>query len=77
VAAVSASSAQAFPVASNTAPSHEIIEARELCGLGRHRGPWGGCLPNRYVYRPYAYAAPYAGCWWRPSPWGPTRVCNW
>ncbi len=33
-AAVSASSAHAFPVASNTAPSHEIIEVRQLCGLG-------------------------------------------
>jgi hypothetical protein len=79
VAALTASSAQAFPVESNATSSNEIIEVRQLCGLGWHRGPWGGCRPNgyRYAYRPYAYAAPYAGCWWRPSPWGPARVCNW
>jgi hypothetical protein len=49
------------------------------CGIGFHRGPYGGCRPNggayAYGYRPYAYGYhPYAygrRCWWR----GGVRVC--
>ena len=56
------------------------------CGIGFHRGPWGGCRPNggyygyspyrpyAYGYRPsYAYGYGFYGrrCWWR----GGVRVC--
>ncbi|MBP2149647.1 hypothetical protein V5F63_07045 [Xanthobacter autotrophicus DSM 597] len=41
------------------------------CGIGWHRGPWGGCRPN--YWRPY-WGPRY--CWWRPGPWGPVRVCR-
>jgi hypothetical protein len=73
--------AQAAPIEPTRPPVSDVIQVRGLCGLGRHRDVWGGCLPNGvgYYYRPYyrpyyAYAAPY--CWWRPGPVGPVRVCN-
>jgi hypothetical protein len=37
------------------------------CGIGFHRGPWGGCRPN---------VSPYWPCYWVQTPWGPRRVCH-
>ena len=61
------------------------------CGIGWHRGPWGGCRGNGAVYvappvyvapRPVVVApgpvvvAPVRHCWWRAGPYGSVRVCN-
>lgn len=62
------------------------------CGVGFHRGPWGGCRVNGAVYvapravvvepRPVVVApapvvvAPVPRCWWRAGPYGAVRVCN-
>jgi hypothetical protein len=37
------------------AAAPEVTQVRGFCGLGRHRGPYGGCVPNGV---PYGYAAP-------------------
>ncbi len=74
--------AQAFPALTPSGPA-AVIQVRNLCGLGWHRGPYGLCHPNGvypYVYGPYgAYAQPYyAGrCWWTETAYGPRRVCTW
>jgi hypothetical protein len=49
--------AQAFPYSPATAQAvtQEVIKVRGFCGLGRHRGPYGGCVLNGV---PYGYAAP-------------------
>lgn len=39
------------------------------CGPGWHRGPWGGCRRN--------WGPVGRRCWFRPTPWGPRRVCRW
>lgn len=83
VSVAGASAAQAFPASSSLAASQgEVIQVRNGCGAGWHRGPWGVCHPNGapYVYRPYAAYAPppYPGrCWWVETAWGPRRVCAW
>jgi hypothetical protein len=33
----------------------QVMPVRGLCGLGRHRGPYGGCVLNGV---PYGYVAP-------------------
>jgi hypothetical protein len=56
VASIFSFNAQAFSALSAprvTAP--DIIEVRGFCGLGFHRGPYGGCVPNGV---PYGYVAP-------------------
>jgi hypothetical protein len=47
--------AQAFPVGPAQAPSSEIMQVRDFCGLGFHRGPYGYCVRNGV---PYGYVAP-------------------
>jgi hypothetical protein len=49
--------AQAFPGSSAPATlgAPEVTLVRGLCGLGRHRGPYGGCVLNGV---PYGYVAP-------------------
>jgi len=49
--------AQAFPYspATTQVAAREVVQVRGFCGLGRHRGPYGGCVPNGV---PYGYAAP-------------------
>ncbi|RTL53557.1 MAG: hypothetical protein EKK40_03070 [Bradyrhizobiaceae bacterium] len=86
---ITATAARAAPiqpsVPSVSSEASDIVQVRGFCGLGRHRGPWGGCLPNGvgYAYRPYAYgpyyayAGPYGRCWWRAGAYGPVRVCAW
>ena len=58
--------ARAFPISHLAKQMSDVTQVRQGCGLGRHRGPWGGCRWNRG-----------GGCWWRPTPWGPRRVCRW
>jgi len=63
--------AQAFPIAPSNLSDQtsQVLQVRGGCGLGRHRGPWGGC---RWNGNPG-----WGRCWWRPTPWGPRRVCSW
>jgi hypothetical protein len=77
-AVMAAPAAQAFTLPAPPAAQDNLVRVAGGCGLGWHRGPWGGCRPN-YYYRPYAYLAPaYApGCWWRATPYGAQRVCAW
>jgi hypothetical protein len=70
--------AMPFPPLADQTPSAITLTAGG-CGLGFHRGPYGGCRPNGggyYAngYRPYAVPYGYYGrrCWWR----GGVRVCN-
>jgi hypothetical protein len=77
-----ASGAQAFPASSTLQrPDGEVIQVRNLCGLGWHRGPYGVCRRNGVpYYGPYAYAPPppYPGrCWWIETAYGPRRMCSW
>ncbi|MEP9368472.1 hypothetical protein [Xanthobacter sp. VNH20] len=65
--AFAAVDAEAFPVQlPPAAATANVIQVAQGCGVGWHRGPYGGCRPN----------APRR-CWWRATPWGPRRVCNW
>jgi hypothetical protein len=43
---LSASAVQAMPLASGQAPTSMIVKVAGGCGLGFHRGPYGGCRPN-------------------------------
>ena len=81
LAAAVPANAMPFPLLADQAPSAITLTAGG-CGIGFHRGPYGGCRPNGgayygYGYHPYAhpYARPYAyygrRCWWR----GGVRVC--
>jgi hypothetical protein len=84
LAAAVPADAMPFPSLADQAPSAITLTAGG-CGVGFHRGPYGGCRPNggayygyrpyAYGYRPYAYGyRPYAygrRCWWR----GGVRVC--
>jgi len=49
--------AQAFPYSPATVQmvAPEVMQVRGFCGLGRHRGPYGGCVLNGV---PYGYVAP-------------------
>jgi hypothetical protein len=47
--------AQAFSPAPVLAAKPEVLLVRGFCGLGAHRGPYGGCVPNGV---PYGYVAP-------------------
>jgi hypothetical protein len=71
---LAASSASAMPLApatqasaSEQATNPDLILVAEGCGIGFHRGPWGGCRPN---------VSPYWPCYWVRTPWGPRRVCH-
>jgi len=50
VAAVGFSSiaAQAMPLASNQVQDSLVVQVAGGCGLGFHRGPYGGCRRNGY-----------------------------
>jgi hypothetical protein len=61
--------AQALPAAPlGTAADSAVIQVAGGCGPGFHRGPYGGCRPNRYWG-----ARPGGRCWWRYG----RRVCRW
>ncbi|MGB7091175.1 MAG: hypothetical protein WBD60_02195 [Methylovirgula sp.] len=71
--AVAASASQAMPVSGGVdrGPSPQITLVAGGCGLGWHRGPYGGCRPNRGPHwrGPY-WRGPgwrfYGGCWRGP-----------
>jgi hypothetical protein len=48
---------QARPIPPTEIPvaSPDVVPVRGFCGLGRHRGPYGYCVPNGV---PYGYVAP-------------------
>ncbi len=76
---LSGSAAQAFTLpAQPAAPDSNVERVAGGCGPGWFRDRFGVCRPGR-VYRPYGYGG-YGGygprCFWRPSPWGPRRVCT-
>ncbi len=59
--------AQALPVSSTSqAPGSDLVKVRGFCGLGFHRGPYGGCVRNGV---PYGYVAPVV-----VAPYGPPVV---
>jgi hypothetical protein len=45
---LSANAVQAMPLAPDPAPSGMIIKVAGGCGIGFHRGPYGGCRRNGY-----------------------------
>jgi hypothetical protein len=61
------STPQASTGASEQTSNPDLILVADGCGIGFHRGPWGGCRPN---------LSPYWPCHWIRTPWGPRRVCN-
>jgi len=65
--ALTAFDVQAFPISplNSSDDAGQVIQVRQGCGLGRHRGLWGGCRWNGGEV-----------CWWHPSPWGPRRTCR-
>jgi hypothetical protein len=72
--ALEVGSASAMPLtpaiqasATEQSVSSDVILVAEGCGIGFHRGPWGGCQPN---------VSPYWPCHWVRTPWGPRRVCH-
>jgi len=42
----SGGAAQAMPLAPGRAPPDLVIKVAGGCGVGFHRGPYGGCRPN-------------------------------
>jgi hypothetical protein len=62
-----ASAAQGAEQDSEQATAPGVILVAQGCGIGFHRGPWGGCRPN---------VSPYWPCYWVRTPWGPRRVCH-
>jgi hypothetical protein len=57
VASIVSFDAKAFPYSQPLAQvaAPEVMQVRGFCGLGRHRGPYGGCVLNGV---PYGYVAP-------------------
>jgi len=77
---IAAVPAAAMPVAPLTDVPSVITLTAGGCGIGFHRGPYGGCRPNggayygrpyAYGYRPYGYGFYGRRSWWR----GGVRVC--
>jgi hypothetical protein len=44
---LSGAAVQAMPLASVQSPDSMIVKVAGGCGIGFHRGPYGGCRPNR------------------------------
>ncbi|MCE4223501.1 hypothetical protein HCU64_07035 [Methylobacterium sp. C25] len=56
-----------------------IAEARDGCGPGFHRTPWGVCRPNAWgprFYGPGVWGRPHYG-WHRWGGWGGPRRFGW
>jgi hypothetical protein len=51
---------QAFPILSESpqTAASDMNLVRGFCGLGRHRGPYGGCVRNGAVVAPPVIVAP-------------------
>lgn len=76
-AALSASSltAEAMPAdldAGAAAKTPAITLVSGGCGIGFHRGPFGGCRPNGWYGYGGFYGRPYYG-WWRGGWYGGWR----
>ncbi len=54
------SDAAAFPISSVPAPWPDVTLIAGGCGIGYHRGPYGGCLPNA-GYPAVGYGGYYRG----------------
>jgi len=68
------SAAQAMPLVPDQAATGMVIQVAGGCGIGWHRGPYGGCRRNgwyggRYWGGPAPVAGPCFGRGWH-------RVCN-
>ena len=50
VASIFAFDAHAFPLAPAQAQVSEVLQVRDFCGLGFHRGPYGYCVRNGVPY---------------------------
>lgn len=62
-------SAQAMPLApidQSGATSRDVVQVAGGCGIGFHRGPYGGCRP--------LYNCPPG---WHPGPYGKRCFRNW
>ncbi|MBY0382111.1 MAG: hypothetical protein K2W78_09370 [Xanthobacteraceae bacterium] len=61
--------ANAMPLAPSTPSNTDVIKVAGGCGPGFHRGPYGGCVPNRgpIVRRcpPGFRIGPYGRCYRR------------
>lgn len=67
------------------APMPEVAGAAPTTSVAYVCGPWGCRWRPGPRWRPYGYYGPrpvygggygYRRCWWRPTPWGPRRVCR-
>lgn len=67
--AVDAQAMPAAPIATGQAPGITLVAGG--CGIGWHRGPYGGCRRNHWGGRPG-----WRRCWWHRSPFGPRRICR-
>ncbi len=69
--AFAASAGAAMPLSGDLGgvSSPHVVLVAGGCGAGFHRGPYGGCVPNRAVAAPY-WRGPgwryYNGCWRGP-----------
>jgi len=79
--ALTTSAVRAFPASQIGSPAGDVVQVRDLCGPGWHRGLYGECRPNGtgYAYGPYALYEPprEVRCWWEPKINGVRRVCTW
>ncbi|HLH11807.1 MAG TPA: hypothetical protein VKV77_08015 [Methylovirgula sp.] len=69
---LAASASQAMPVSDVGNPAPHVTLVAGGCGIGFHRGPYGGCRPNRGPLGPVPYwRGPgwryYHGCWRGPA----------
>lgn len=75
-----ASSAPLSPTSlAGTVAHSPVVRVAGGCGPGFFRTPYGFCRPFRRVYGPRFYGPrPYYGrrCFFRPTPFGPRRVCR-
>ena len=58
VVGLSAVAAQAMPFGSNQTQDSLVIPVAGGCGIGFHRGPYGGCRANGYYGGPVVVAPP-------------------
>jgi hypothetical protein len=63
---VASFAAEAMPAGAGagTGAAPEVILVAGGCGIGFHRGPYGGCRPNGY-FRRYGYAYGYGRPFYR------------
>ncbi|WP_374991507.1 GCG_CRPN prefix-to-repeats domain-containing protein [Bradyrhizobium sp. LHD-71] len=65
---------QALPIfpTNQAQQADQFIQVRQGCGVGWHRGPYGGCRRNTAAYGPRGANA----CWFVRTPGGPRKVCR-